>query len=113
MPSNLEDKKNYTIAFYNSELINHFLEEEEILFPLVKGRNSDVDNQMKVIIKEHKMMEKLISEIKDTNELEEKLDELGWLLEKHIRKEERELFTAIEKLLTENELSELESKLKQ
>ena len=47
-----------------------------------------------------------------TNDLENVLDELGWLLEKHIRKEERELFPAIEKILTEGELSELKTKLK-
>lgn len=49
--------------------------------------------------------------MKKTDQLENVLDELGWLLEKHIRKEERELFPAIEVILTEEELSELKTKL--
>jgi len=40
------------------------------------------------------------------------LDELGYLLESHIRKEERELFTSIQKILTEEELIQLGKKLK-
>jgi iron-sulfur cluster repair protein YtfE (RIC family) len=112
MPSTIEEKKNYTIIFYNTDLKKHFLKEEEILFPLVKGRNSVVDNQINEIIDEHRKMENLISEMKITEDLTTMLHEFGTLLEKHIRKEERELFTKIEKLLSENELSEIESKLK-
>ena len=57
-------------------------------------------------------MENLVNEIQGTNDLENVLNELGWLLEKHIRKEERELFPEIERILTEGELSELKTKLK-
>ncbi len=39
------------------------------------------------------------------------LNELGWLLEKHIRKEERELFVEIENILTEKELVIIADKL--
>ena len=58
-------------------------------------------------------MESLINElVRTTDQLENVLDELGWLLEKHIRKEERELFVEIEKNLSESELSDLSEKLK-
>ena len=49
-------------------------------------------------------MEALIRDLEKTDQLEIVLDELGWLLEKHIRKEERELFMEIEKVLTDEEL---------
>jgi hemerythrin-like domain-containing protein len=49
-------------------------------------------------------MELLIEDLEKTDQLENVLDELGWLLEKHIRKEERELFMEIEKVLTDEEL---------
>ena len=112
MPSTLEEKKNYTISFYNNELIKHFEDEEKILFLLAKNRSPEIDVMITEIVDEHRKMENLVNEIQETNDLENLLNELGWLLEKHIRKEERELFPAIEKLLTEGELSELKTKLK-
>ncbi len=111
MPSTIEEKKNYTISFYNTLLKNHFWQEEEILFPVVKSRDSSVDDLVNEILNEHRKMEKLISELNNTTELENKLNELGWLLEKHIRKEERELFNMIEKLLTEDELEKFKKNL--
>ena len=112
MPSTLEEKKNYTISFYNNELIKHFEDVEKILFLLAKNRSPEIDVMITEIVDEHRKMENLVNEIQETNDLENVLNELGWLLEKHIRKEERELFPAIEKLLTEGELSELKTKLK-
>jgi hemerythrin-like domain-containing protein len=56
-------------------------------------------------------MKKLINTLENSDNLESTMDELGWLLEQHIRKEERELFPAIEEILTEGQLSELKTKL--
>ena len=112
MPATLEEKKNYTISFYNNELKKHFDDEEKILFPFVKDRSPEIDVMVNEIIDEHRQMENLVNEIQETNDLENVLNELGWLLEKHIRKEERELFPEIERILTEGELSELKTKLK-
>jgi iron-sulfur cluster repair protein YtfE (RIC family) len=104
MPSTLEDKKDYTISFYKTELVKHFQDEEKILFPAVKNKNDDLDKKIDEIISEHRKMELLIEDLEKTDQLENVLDELGWLLEKHIRKEERELFMEIEKVLTDEEL---------
>jgi iron-sulfur cluster repair protein YtfE (RIC family) len=104
MPSTLEGKKDYTISFYNSELLKHFQDEEEILFPAVKNKNAELDEMIAEIISEHRKMETLIRDLEKIDQLENVLDELGWLLEKHIRKEERELFMEIEKVLTDEEL---------
>jgi iron-sulfur cluster repair protein YtfE (RIC family) len=104
MPSTLEDKKDYTISFYKTELVKHFQDEEKILFPAVKNKNDDVNKRIDEIISEHRKMELLIEDLEKTDQLENVLDELGWLLEKHIRKEERELFIEIEKVLTDEEL---------
>jgi iron-sulfur cluster repair protein YtfE (RIC family) len=104
MPSTPEEKKDYTIRFYNSELKKHFAEEEEILFPAVKNKNAEVDKLILEIISEHRKMESLVSELGKTKHLDNVLDELGKLLESHIRKEERELFLEIEKVLSDEEL---------
>jgi len=111
MPSTLEDKKEYTLSFYKTELVKHFQDEENILFPAVKKKNAEVDRLIAEIISEHRKMESLVSELGKTKHLENVLDELGKLLEKHIRKEERELFVEIESVLNDKELNDISQKL--
>jgi iron-sulfur cluster repair protein YtfE (RIC family) len=110
MPKTLEEKKHYTISFFGSDLKKHFSAEEEILFPFVQNKNSEVDNLINEIIDEHRKMEKLVKKIQITDELENILDELGWLLESHIRKEERNLFMLIQDILTEEELKDINNR---
>jgi iron-sulfur cluster repair protein YtfE (RIC family) len=113
MPSTLEDKKEYTISFYKAELVKHFKDEEEILFPAVKNKNAEADKLISEIISEHRKMESLVSELEKAKHVEHLLDELGQLLEKHIRKEERELFVEIEKVLSDDELKVISDKISQ
>jgi iron-sulfur cluster repair protein YtfE (RIC family) len=107
MPSTLEAKKEYTLAFYKSELIKHFKEEEEILFTAVIKKDDKVDNLITEIISEHRKMESLVNNLEQTLHLEGVLDELGKLLERHIRKEERKLFPMIQELFSEEELANI------
>jgi len=111
MPSTLEGKKDYTISFYKADLKKHFQDEEEILFPSVKNKNAELDKLIAEVISEHRKMESLVSNLETTNRLEDVLDELGKLLETHIRKEERELFAEIENVLSETELSVISENL--
>lgn len=112
LPTTIKGKKEYTISFYNSELIKHFKKEEEILFPFASGKNKELDEQINDIINDHQEISVIVEQVKNLKSVEETLDKLGRLLEEHIRKEERKFFPAIEKILTEGELSELETKLK-
>lgn len=111
MPSTLEGKKDYAVSFYKSELVQHFKDEEEILFPSVLGKNEKVDSLIQEIISEHRKLESLVNELEKTNQLENVMDELGQLLEKHIRKEERILFVEIENILLDDELKIIGEKL--
>ena len=110
-PSTLEAKKEYTLEFYKSELIKHFTEEEEILFPVVIKRNEKVDKMIDEIISEHRKLDLLVNSLEITQQVESVLDEIGRLLEMHIRKEERELFVEIEKILSEKELLKIGNEL--
>lgn len=111
MPSNIEGKKEYTLQFYNSELIQHFKDEEKILFPSVSRKSESVDKMIEEVISEHRRMEFLVKVLEKTNDPENALNEIGLLLEKHIRKEERELFVEIEKILTDSELTDISQKI--
>jgi hemerythrin-like domain-containing protein len=111
MPSTLDEKKKYTIAFYKSELKKHFSDEEKILFPAAVNKSQGLDRLIQEIISEHKIIELLIRDLEKSADLELVLDELGKLLENHIRKEERELFVEIEKILSDEELNLIGRKL--
>jgi len=110
LPDTTDGKTEYTINFYNVELVKHFRQEEEILFPAVKGKDKAVDSLIDEIISEHRKIESLVDSLKTKSDQVEILDELGNLLESHIRKEERNLFPEIEKILSEGELKLLAAK---
>ena len=107
MPSTPDDKKQYAISFYNTELVKHFSDEEKILFPAVRNLNNELDKLIDDIVSEHRKMESLVQKLEKTNHIENIMDELGILLEKHIRKEERKLFPKIQDLLSEEELANI------
>lgn len=99
LPNDLDGKRNYTIQFYNSELLHHFDEEENVIQPLVRGKRKDIDTLFDEIINEHKEIAEKVKSLNENKNIEEKLNELGLLLEAHIRKEERVLFKKIEEML--------------
>ncbi len=111
LPETTEGKNDYSIRFYNDELIKHFEDEEKILFPVVNGKDDEIDNLFEEIITEHKKIKQLINQLESDEDVENTLDELGNILESHIRKEERDLFIKIQEILTEDELTALENQL--
>jgi len=111
LPITTEGKKDYAIRFYNDELVKHFEDEEKILFPVVNGKDDEIDNLVEKIITEHKKIKQLINRLESDEDVENTLNELGNILESHIRKEERDLFMKIQKILTEDELITVEKQL--
>ena len=111
LPNDIEGKKNYTINFYENDLLHHFYLEENIILPAVKGRNKEIDKLFNELINEHREIEKTVESLKENTNIEDKLDKLGTLLQEHIRKEERILFEKIQKELSEEELQKLEEEL--
>lgn len=111
LPNDLEGKKNYTINFYENDLLHHFYLEENIILPAVKGTNKEIDKLFDEIIIEHKNIENAIESLKDNNNIENKLNGIGIMLQNHIRKEEQVLFEKIQKVLSESELQKLEEEL--
>ncbi len=111
LPNTIDGKKDYSIRFYNDELIKHFEDEEKILFPFVNGKDDEIDNLIEEIIIEHKKMKQLVNQLESGEDVENTLDEFGSILESHIRKEERDLFMKIQEILTEEELTDLEKQL--
>ena len=96
--SSINNKAKHVIHTYNTELLPHFIHEETILFPLAKGKDAELDKLIDEIVEEHDKIGQLILNISEGNK-EQNLDDLGFLLEKHIRNEERIVFTKIENII--------------
>ena len=96
LPTDTDGKIKYTRESWENELKIHFLNEENILFPSVKGKNIEIDELIDNLLTEHREIEKMIAKLEVNNESEEKLNELGEKLENHIRKEERILFQQLQ-----------------
>lgn len=112
LPNELSGKIEYTKNFFSLELVRHFKEEEEILYPLVKGKSKEIDILFREIFVEHLQIKKLIDQLDSSTEPHLILDKLGRLLENHIRKEERELFEMIQNEFNNGELDGMNTREK-
>lgn len=110
LPTDTAGKAAYAIDFYKRELITHFEAEEKAL-SMVKGTNPSLDALVQTIFDEHQQLHKSFKNIVPAAVLPGELDEIGLALEKHVRKEERELFPLIESTCAEALLSAIDKYL--
>jgi hemerythrin-like domain-containing protein len=108
LPTSSEGKAVYAFKFYNDELIKQFEQEEKVL-SLVIGTNKNMDILIHSIFAEHKQLQLLFKSMEGHADLKTLLNETGVLLEKHIRKEERELFPMMQELCSEDQLTAIEN----
>ena len=71
LPIDIEGKKNYTINFYENDLLHHFYLEENIILPAVKGRNKEIDKLFNELINEHREIEKTVESLKENTNIED------------------------------------------
>ncbi|HSL89975.1 MAG TPA: hemerythrin domain-containing protein [Ignavibacteriaceae bacterium] len=109
LPTDPAGKMNYAIEAFKSDLTIHFKDEEEILFPLLRNKTSELDTLIDELLDEHKKIEDGISSLNKSDDLVVDLNKIGVILENHIRKEERILFQMAQSVLSEVELTGIES----
>ncbi|MDL4841202.1 hemerythrin domain-containing protein [Aquibacillus rhizosphaerae] len=86
----------------------HFRDEEEVLLPIYALYGSIEQHEITEMLLEHVKIRSIIFQIFEKNEeLEPLMNELGKLLEKHVRKEERVIFPMIEDALPDDVLEGL------
>ncbi len=112
LPVLLEAKRQYMMEFVKEELRGHFQEEESVLFPFVKESAPEMNTLIDELIADHRAMEIILHHVETESDVASYLDEMGRLLETHIRKEERILFQQIQDKLTALQFHELEERLK-
>jgi hemerythrin-like domain-containing protein len=113
LPTDAVGKMNYAKDLYNNELDQHFNEEEDFVFPYLTNKSKEIDELVAEILSEHKILKKSILTLDDNEQLIENMDKIGFLLEAHIRKEERVLFEKIPEILSEEELEIIKQKFDQ
>lgn len=114
LPTDTEGKRKHVVKKFEKELAPHFYIEEEILFDFVKQQKSlpeEIQSMIHEIMEEHKKIGQLVEEIETTDNPIAPMDDLGHLLESHIRKEERQLFQMIQEFLGEPNMQELKAKI--
>ena len=81
---------------FGKELIPHFRAEEEVLFPAMATRRPESAALIDELACEHETIRAALPQLEQTTGLSKLLFDLGDLLERHIRKEERQLFSLFE-----------------
>ena len=89
--------------FFSRNLKPHFQAEEEILFPFMRSRIPQSEALIEDLLKDHAALREGLARLDGADGLGRLLFELGDLLERHIRREERELFPLFEKHATPGE----------
>lgn len=110
LPNDTDGKVKHVIDSWRNELKFHFENEENVLLPAIVGKNEEIDNLIEEILSEHKLIENLVLGLAKSSNVVSDLNELGLILENHIRKEERQLFHLIQTHFP-NELDNLDGKI--
>lgn len=92
-----EERAKEVKDFFSKNLERHFRAEEEVLFPAISSCASESQQMVEDLIKEHQQIRKQVAGLGEKKALSKTLFDLGDLLERHIRREERELFPIFER----------------
>ena len=92
----LRERAKECLEFHANHLIAHFRAEEEVLFPALRGIAPGSDVIVDDLLTQHQEIGRAMSQLETGTGLAKLIFDLGDLLERHIRKEERELFSLFE-----------------
>lgn len=106
LPTDMEGRLHYAVNFYTNDLTLHFSKEEAML-EKVGHCSESIGTLAAEIIGEHADLKSRFLSLQTATDKEKAMDELGCLLEAHIRKEERVLFPLIQENCSEELLSQL------
>ena len=98
------------INFYLGRLLRHFREEEELFFAPLVDHEEARDQVLRVLaehLRVHALARALRRQIMDGDADPKTLSDLSKLLTAHVRFEERELFPLVERLISEEDLTDL------
>ena len=92
----LRERAGEFLEFYRNNLIAHFRAEEEILFPLMRSAAPGSAALLDELVDQHQQLRQTVPKLEAASGLAKLIFDLGDLLERHIRREERDLFPLFE-----------------
>lgn len=92
----LGERVKETKTFFEANLKPHFRAEEEVLFPFMRSLIPESRPMLEALLREHVQIREHVARLEEGSGLSKVLFDFGDLLERHIRKEERELFPLFE-----------------
>jgi len=107
----LEERAKEVKDFFSKNLGRHFEAEEEILFPAIRSLASESQSLIEDLIKGHQQIRAEVGRLEEKENLAKVLFDLGDLLERHIRREERELFPLFEKYAAPAEAEKIKKEI--
>lgn len=108
----LRERAGELATFYESSLVAHFRAEEEVLFPVLRSAVSEAIPIIDELVREHREIRERVPELAADTGLAKTLFDLGDLLERHIRREERELFPLFEQHIEKSRADAVGAELK-
>jgi iron-sulfur cluster repair protein YtfE (RIC family) len=108
-PSEPDKKRDRFLRFAENHLFAHFKEEEAKIFPLAEAYSTEGRHLCEMLRMEHQIMKEQIELLRSAKDdgLARLLVQLGYNLEEHIHREERDLFELLQKDLPELAMREL------
>lgn len=109
----LRERAKEFLEFYRANLVAHFQAEEEVLFPLMREQVAGCGDMLDQLTRDHAALRQAMPQLETGTGLAKLIFDLGDLLERHIRKEERELFPLFEAHVDAAQAEQLGAKLKE
>jgi hemerythrin-like domain-containing protein len=108
----LRERADEFLQFFGGNLIPHFRAEEEILFPALQAVVAESEPIIAQLLREHVQIRAAVPQLEAGVKLGRVLFDVGDLLERHIRKEERELFPLFEQHAKQLEVERVGDEIK-
>ena len=112
-PDGLRERAKEFCDFFTANLIQHFQAEEQVLFPLLLSLVPESRPMIEELTTEHERIRRAKAQMDKETGLGKLIFDLGDLLERHIRREERELFPLFEQQVDNENAQIAAEKIKQ
>ena len=99
--------------FFGGSLVRHFRAEEDVLFPFMRSVIPESEPLIGELLLEHRRFREWVGRLDDEKHLAKVLFEAADLLERHIRREERELFPLFEARAAPGDAESVGKKIRQ
>ncbi len=110
LPSDIHGKLSHAMKVYAEIIQPHVRFEEEQLFPIILGISDEIDQLIYILQDDHTEIDSLFVKLQGEANQAWLMDELGKLMEQHVRLEERELFELLQTQASKSLLEEINAR---